>query len=366
MSNTFGTLFKLTTWGESHGPAIGCIIDGCPSGLTLKAEDIQKDLDRRRPGQSTVTTGRNEPDKAEILSGIFEGKTTGTPISIQIKNTDQDPSKYANLKTLVRPSQADYAWREKYGSIDYRGGGRYSGRETATRVAGGAIAKKILSTQNIEIIAYTKEIAGVGIDTDIIDYSNTTKLKKLIESNLVRSPDPEAAKIMEHAIQQAKKDSDSVGGIIEAIAFNVPAGLGEPIFDKISADLAKAMLTIPAVKAFEIGAGLELARMRGSQANDAFTIVNKKIRTETNNSGGIQGGITNGMPIIIRIALKPTASIAAKQHTVDIKKNKNAEIQIIGRHDPCIVPRAVPVAEAMMALVITDHALMTGKIQRKL
>lgn len=364
--NTIGTIFKLTTWGESHGPAIGCVVDGCPSGLTLSEKDIQKELDRRRPGQSDLTTPRNEPDKAEILSGVFNNKTTGAPISILIRNTDHDSSKYRNLKTLIRPSQGDYTWRIKYGDIDYRGGGRYSGRETAARVAGGAIAKKILLKNKIEVIAYTKEIAGIELDLDLIDYSKPEKLKKLIDSNPVRCPDKEAAELMEYAIREAKKEGDSVGGIIEAVALNVPAGLGEPIFNKINADLAKAMMSIPAAKGFEVGAGFEVARMRGSNANDEFTIEEGRIVTETNNSGGIQGGITNGMPIIVRIAFKPTPSISKKQKTVDIRKNKETEIKIEGRHDPCIIPRAIPVVEAMMAVTLVDHALIANKIPRKI
>ncbi len=365
MSNTFGTFFRITTWGESHGPAIGCVVDGCPSGLKLSAEDIQRELDRRRPGTSDVVTQRKEADKAEILSGIHEGRTIGTPISLLIRNNDADSSKYEEIKNLLRPGQAEYTWREKYGTIDWRGGGRASARETATRVAGGAIAIKLLRTRGIEIIAYSKEIAGIVADTPSRNGS-LEKMRKTIESNPVRSPDTQAAKEMEHAILTAKKEKDSVGGIIEATVYGVPPGLGEPLSDKLNADLAKALMSIPGVKGIEIGAGFELARMRGSEANDPFTINNERIHTTTNNAGGILGGISNGMPIILRLAIKPTATIGILQKTVDYAKKKETDIAVSGRHDPCIVPRAVPVAEAMIALVLADHSLMSGYIPRKL
>ena len=366
MTNTFGTLFRLTTWGESHGPALGCVLDGCPAGLELSTDDIQKELDRRKPGTSEVTTQRKEEDKVEILSGTHLGRTLGTPISLLIRNTDADSSKYDEIKDLLRPGQAEYTWREKYGAIDWRGGGRASGRETAARVAGGAIAIKLLRTRGIEIIAYSKEIAGITADTSTLGSSNPPKIRKAIESNPVRSPDAEAAKEMEHAILTAKKEKDSVGGIIEAAVYGVPVGLGEPLFDKLSADLAKATMSIPGIKGIEIGAGFELARMRGSEANDSFTIENGRIRTTSNNAGGILGGISNGMPIVIRLAVKPTASIGLSQKTVDYKKKKEADIVVGGRHDPCIVPRAVPVVESMIALVLADHSLMSGYIPRKL
>jgi len=366
MSNTFGTIFRITTWGESHGPSIGCVVDGCPSGMELTEKDIQKELDRRRPGKSPVTTERKEEDKVEILSGVFRGRTLGTPISLLIGNTDADSSKYEPIKDLLRPGQAEYTWREKYRTIDWRGGGRASGRETATRVAAGAVAEKLLKRFGIEIIAYSKEIAGIASDTNGLDLTKPEKLRALIESNAVRSPDMEAAAEMEHAILSAKKDKDSVGGIIEALAIGVPPGLGEPVFDKLGADIAKAVMSIPGVKGVEIGDGFELARMRGSVSNDPFIIQRGKISTATNRAGGIIGGISDGMPIIIRAAVKPTASIAIKQKTVDYQKKKGSEIEVTGRHDPCIVPRAIPVVEAMIAAVLADHGRISGQIPGKL
>ena len=366
MSNTFGTIFRITTWGESHGPAIGCVVDGCPSGLELCADDIQKELDRRKPGTSDVVTQRKEADIVEILSGIHLGKTLGTPISLLIRNTDADSSKYDEIKDLLRPGQAEYTWREKYGAIDWRGGGRASGRETATRVAAGAIALKLLRKHDIEIVAYSKEIAGIVADTPDLTGSNIGKIRKIVESNIVRSPDTESAREMEYAILSAKKEKDSVGGIIEAAVFGVPSGIGEPLFDKLSADISKAVMSIPGVKGVEIGAGFEAARMKGSEANDAFLIEKGTILTKTNNSGGILGGISNGMPIILRIAVKPTASIGVPQKTVDYKKKKETEIEIGGRHDPCIVPRAVPVVESMLGIVLADYSILAGYIPRRI
>ena len=366
MSNTFGTIFRITTWGESHGPAIGCVVDGCPSGLELCTDDIQKELDRRKPGTSEVVTQRKEADIVEILSGIHLGKTLGTPISLLIRNTDADSSKYDEIKDLLRPGQAEYTWREKYGAIDWRGGGRASGRETATRVAGGAIALKLLKKHGIEIVAYSKEIAGIVADTPDLTSSNIGKIRKIVESNIVRSPDAESAPEMEHAILSVKKEKDSVGGIIEAAVFGAPAGLGEPLFDKLSADISKAVMSIPGVKGVEIGAGFEAARMKGSEANDHFFIEKGIIKTKTNNSGGILGGISDGMPIILRIAVKPTASIGMPQKTVDYKKKKETDIEIGGRHDPCIVPRAVPVVESMLGIVLADYSILAGYIPRRI
>ncbi|MBN2250658.1 MAG: chorismate synthase [Candidatus Altiarchaeota archaeon] len=366
MSSTFGTIYRITTWGESHGKAIGCIVDGCPSGLKLSEKDIQSELDRRRPGKDLLGTARKEEDKVEILSGVFEGRTLGTPISMVIQNLDADSSKYRDIKDLLRPGQAEHSWREKYGFIDWRGGGRASGRETASRVAGGAIAKKLLSQFDIDILAYSKEIAGITADISSIDPQNLEKTRRIIASNPARSPDMEVAGDMEHAILSARKDKDSVGGIIEAVATGVPAGLGEPLFDKLSSDIARALMSIPAVKGVEIGAGFELARMRGSRANDPFMLEGGQVKTSANNAGGILGGISNGMPVIARVAVKPTASIAKTQETVDYKRKKKAEIQVHGRHDPCIVPRAVPVVEAMLAMVIADHSLISGFIPRSL
>ena len=373
MRNTFGNLFRITTWGESHGMAIGCIVDGCPAALKLSAADIQGELDKRRPGQSSVVTGRGEPDTVEILSGVFLGKTLGTPISLQIKNRDSDSSKYEYMIDKPRPGHADFTWREKFGFVDWRGGGRASARETAARVAGGAVAKKLLQGFGIEIIAYAIEIAGIRANMST-NYKNLRQIRKIIDSNPVRAPDPKKAGEMEQAILDAKSKKDSVGGVIEAVAIGVPSGLGEPVFDKLDADIAKALMSIPAVKGIEIGTGFELAKMKGSEANDPFFITggetdkanNKKVLTKTNNCGGILGGISNGMPIIVRVAIKPTSSIETRQETVNLVDMEDTELEIIGRHDPCIVPRAVPVVEAMMALVLADHGLISGLIPRSM
>jgi len=363
--NTFGRIFRLTTWGESHGFGIGCVVDGCPSGLELTEGDIQNELDRRRPGQSSITTERREKDEVEILSGVFLGKTLGTPISMFIKNRDIDSEKYESIKNILRPGHADFTWREKFGHVDYRGGGRASGRETVARVAAGAIARKLLKRIGIEIIAYTKEIAGIRVE-DEISFGDIDEIRRIIDSNTVRTINKKIAKDMERAILDAKSDGDSVGGIIEVIAFNVPPGLGEPIFARLDSELASAMMSIPSVKGVEIGDGFSLSRMKGSEANDEFFIENGRILTRTNRCGGILGGISNGMPVVVRIAIKPTSSIGKKQRTVDIEKMKETTIQIEGRHDPCIVPRAVPVVEAMMSLVLADHSLLSGFIPRRL
>jgi chorismate synthase len=334
--------------------------------MELSTGDIQKELDRRKPGTSDVVTQRKEADGIEILSGVHLGKTLGTPISLLIRNTDADSTKYDEIKDLLRPGQAEYTWREKYGAIDWRGGGRASARETAARVAGGAVALKLLRKHDIEILAYSKEIAGISADVPDLNYANIGKIRRITESNSARSPDAQAAQEMEHAILHAKKEKDSVGGIIEASVFGAPAGLGEPLFDKLSADISKAVMSIPGVKGVEIGAGFESARMRGSEANDPFYLDKGTIRTKTNNSGGILGGLSNGMPIVLRVAFKPTASIGIVQKTVDYKKKKETEIEVGGRHDPCIVPRAVPVVESMLGLVLADHSLMAGYIPRRL
>ncbi len=341
--NTFGSVFRVSTWGESHGPAIGVVIDGCPSGMGLDESIIQKDLDRRRPGQSEVTTPRSETDTVHILSGVFEGKTTGTPISLEIKNRDSNSSQYDNLREVFRPGHADYTFFKKFGIRDHRGGGRSSGRETATRVAAGAVAKCITGAEGIEIIAYAKQIGTIEAET--FDFS-------VIESNPVRCPDPDAAKKMVDLILAAKDDGDSVGGIVEIIVKNCPAGLGDPVFDRLDADLAKALMSIGTIKGVEIGAGFDAVTKRGSENND-------QISSEgflTNNAGGILGGISTGQDIVIRIAVKPTSSILKEQKTVD-KEGNDATIKIEGRHDPCIVPRVVPVAESMVALVLADKLL---------
>jgi chorismate synthase len=352
--NTFGTLFRITTWGESHGRAVGVIVDGCPAGLSLALEDIQKELDRRRPGQSKVSTQRKEEDSVEILSGIFEEKTTGTPISMIVWNNDADSSAYDAIKNMPRPGHADYTYQAKYGIRDHRGGGRASARETVGRVAAGAIAKKLLSQDGIEISGFVTELGGIKADMGTSDIS---VLRLNSESNPIRCPDKDAASRMLELLDRVKREGDSLGGIVEIVAKGVPAGLGEPIFDKLDADLAKALMSIGAVKSVEIGAGLESARMRGSQMNDPLIFREGQVDFETNNAGGILGGISTGAPIICRIAVKPTPSISRKQRTVDLLANLPAEIEIKGRHDPAIPPRIVPVAEAMVALVLADHLL---------
>ncbi len=345
--NSFGDIFRISTWGESHGPAIGVVIDGCPAGIEITKEDIQKELNRRSPGQSSVTTSRKEPDEAQILSGLFRGKTTGLPISILVKNQDVDSSKYEKIKHLFRPGHADFTYLAKYGIRDYRGGGRSSARETIARVAGGAIAKKILYKNKISIIGHTIQVGNI-----------TAKKfsQKEIENNPVRCADRSAAQKMEKEILKSKKAGDSLGGIIEIIAKRVPPGLGEPVFDKLDADIAKAMMSLGAVKGVEIGAGFAISSMKGSEANDEFVLKSGKVTTKTNHAGGIIGGISNGNDIIVRLAVKPTASISQTQNTIN-QKGQTKKIKIEGRHDPCICPRIVPIAESMMALVIVDHLL---------
>ena len=345
--NTFGKLFKLTTFGESHGEAIGGIIDGCPAGILLDFEKIALEMDRRKPGQSKIVSQRKESDTVQFLSGIFEGKTTGTPIGFIIPNENQKSEDYSHLKENYRPSHADYVYEKKYGIHDYRGGGRSSARETASRVVGGAIAKQIIS--NIKINAFVSSVGDVFIDKPYQDLDFS-----LIESNVVRCPDSETAAKMEQLITQVKKEGDTVGGTITCVIQNVPIGLGEPVFNKLHAELGKAMLSINAVKGFEFGSGFCGATMTGSQHNDLY---NENGTTKTNLSGGIQGGISNGMDIYFRVAFKPVATLLQKQ---DVLTNKGEVIeqQGKGRHDPCVVPRAVPIVEAMSALVIADYYLL--------
>jgi chorismate synthase len=354
--NTFGTLFKITTFGESHGKAVGVLIDGVKPNMKISETEIQQELNRRRPGQSKITTPRKESDQVEILSGVFKSRTLGTPICLLIWNKDQDSKAYDEMKDMLRPGHAGFTYLAKYGIQDYRGGGRASGRETAGRVAAGAVAKQILAKQGIQIFAYTKEIGGIT--------AKKIDLKE-IEKNSVRCPDKNAAKKMENKILQIKKRGDSLGGIIEAVVKHCPAGLGEPVFDKLEADLAKALMSIPAVKGFEVGSGFSASKMKGSEHNDEF-FKNKntgRIRTKTNFAGGILGGISTGEEIIIRVAVKPTSSISIKQKTVDIK-GKRQIIKIEGRHDPCICPRVVPVVESMIALVIADHLMKQQLLRR--
>ncbi len=352
MGNTFGKAFSITTWGESHGPAIGVVIDGCPPGLELSEADIQHELDRRKPGQSEVATPRKEEDKVEILSGLFEGKTTGTPIAMLVRNKDADSSKYDVIKNMPRPGHADYTYQMKYGIRDHRGGGRSSARETIGRVAGGAVAKKILARHGIEILAHVVELGGIKASPVQVD-----DIKANVESNPVRCADPETAKAMLERVKQVREDKNSIGGIVEIMALGVPPGLGEPVFDKLDADLAGALMGIGAVKGVEVGSGFAAANMTGSQMNDPFEIQNRHVVCSTNNAGGILGGISSGETIVCRIAVKPTPSIARPQNTVDMSDMSGTEIIIEGRHDPTIPPRIVPVAEAMMALVLADHML---------
>lgn len=350
--NSFGKAFTLTTFGESHGGAVGGIVDGCPSGLEIDLDFIQSELNRRKPGQSKLTTQRKESDTVQILSGIFEGKTLGTPIGFIISNTDAKPKDYSNLEKAFRPSHADFTFSEKFGIRDYRGGGRSSARETACRVVGGAIAKLFLHKRGIKINAFVKSISSISLNKSYheIDFS-------LIESNKVRCPDKEVAELMIKAIENAKKEGDSLGGIITCIIQNVPVGLGEPVFDKLHADLAKAMVSVNAVKGFEIGSGFKGTELKGSEHNDEFYKDNSgKISTKTNNSGGVQGGISNGEDIYFSVAFKPTATIIKTQKSLDNEGNE-INLEGKGRHDPCVLPRAVPIVEAMSALVIADHLL---------
>ena len=349
--NSFGKVFTLTSFGESHGQAMGGVIDGCPAGLKIDLAFIQSELDRRRPGQSKIVTQRKEIDKVEFLSGIFEGITTGTPIGFIIRNQDQKSKDYEHNVDVYRPSHADYTYDVKYGRRDHRGGGRASARETVSRVVAGAIAKLLLKKHNIKITAYTSQVGDIKLlkDYNDLDFSK-------IESNLIRCPDKLIAETMVKKIEQIRKAGDTIGGVISCVIEGAPVGLGEPVFDKLHADLAKSMMSINAVKGFEYGSGFEGVKMKGSEHNDIFYSDKKKIRTKTNHSGGIQGGISNGEDIYFRVAFKPVATIMQKQKTVD-SKGKDAMIMGKGRHDPCVLPRAVPIVEAMAALVIVDHLL---------
>ena len=378
--NTFGTLFRVTTFGESHGAAIGCIVDGCPAGLDLDLNFIQRDLDRRRPGQSAIVTQRKESDTVQVLSGVFEGKTTGTPIAFVIPNEDQRSRDYDHLATAFRPSHADYTWEAKYGHRDYRGGGRSSARETAARVAAGALAKLLLKTIGVDIQAYVSQVGHLELK------QNYTELDlSLTESNDIRCPDPAMADKMIRLIKKVRKAGDTVGGVVTGVVRGCPPGLGEPVFDKLHADLGKAMLSINAAKGFEYGSGFEGVKMLGSQHNDLFTVEGGRWRVEgggskvegaepstlhplpstlypppstvTNFSGGIQGGISNGMDIYFRVAFKPVATIMRDQETINAA-GEAVTVKGKGRHDPCVVPRAVPIVEAMAALVLADHLLL--------
>lgn len=355
-SNTFGKIFSITTFGESHGLGIGVVIDGCPPGIDIDEGFIQSELDRRRPGQSKIVTQRQENEQFVIQSGIFEGRSTGAPIAIFIPNTDQKSQDYDHLKDTFRPSHADFTYAQKYSIRDHRGGGRSSARETAARVAAGAIAKLVLQKIGIQIFAFVSQVGPIKMkDNNKVDYS-------AIERNIVRCPESNTADAMIDLIAQIKKEGDTIGGMITCHILNCPIGLGAPAFDKLHADLGKAMLSINAAKGFEIGSGFASIEMKGSAHNDIFVVENDRIKTATNHSGGIQGGISNGMPITFNVAFKPVATIIKEQNTVDTCGNET-KVKGRGRHDPCVVPRAVPIVEAMAALVLVDHWLLNKTVQ---
>jgi len=361
--NSIGKEFVVTSFGESHGKHVGVLIDGCPAGLPLSEKDIQAELDRRIPPQPEIVSARIEKDKAEILSGVFNGFTTGAPIAITVANKEADSSDYEAIKDLPRPSHADYAARVKYGGFnDYRGGGRFSGRVTVALVMAGAVAKKLLSQFSVDVLAYTVAIGKVKMEKT----PSFEEIRSRRYETAVRCPDKACAEAMEAAIVAARKEGDSIGGIIEITAIGVPAGVGEPLFDALDADIAKMLLAVPAVKGVEFGAGFKTAELKGSENNDAYLIRNGKVAALTNNAGGIVGGISSGMPLIARVAVKPTPSIAKKQHTVNLARMEDADVAIGGRHDPCVVPKAVPVAEAAVAIVLADHMVRAGFIAKVL
>jgi chorismate synthase len=352
MASSFGRLFRVTTFGESHGGGVGVVVDGCPPRLALTVEEIQRDLDRRRPGQSRITTPRDEPDRAEILSGVFEGLTLGSPIAILVRNTDARPSAYEDFKDKYRPSHADFTYEAKYGVRNWQGGGRASARETIGRVAAGAIGRKLLAAQaHVEVLAYVKQVHAIAA---AVDSSKVTPAD--VEANIVRCPDAAAAARMIERIEAARAAGDSLGGIVECVCRNVPPGLGEPVFDKLEAELARAMMSLPASKGFEIGSGFAGVTLTGIEHNDPFTVEDGRVRTLTNRSGGVQGGISNGEDVLFRVAFKPTATIRQAQQTVD-RAGQAVTLEARGRHDPCVLPRAVPMVEAMACLVLADHYL---------
>lgn len=358
MASIFGQLFRISTWGESHGGGVGVVVDGCPPRLKLTEADIQPEMERRRPGQSKIVSPRREPDIIQILSGTFEGKTLGTPICLWVKNQDARPEAYSEMKEKFRPSHADFTYVAKYGVRNWQGGGRASARETIGRVAAGAIAKKILREKfGVEILAYVKQLHKIVADV------NPEKVKfSEVESNIMRCPDKKVADKMIRLIEKMRREGDSIGGVIEGVARGVPAGWGEPVFDKLGADLGKAMLSLPATKGFEVGSGFDSILMTGREHNDPFRARNKKVYTTSNFSGGIQGGISNGQTIFFRVAFKPVATVMHPQNTVDVHY-ENTTLKGRGRHDPCVLPRAVPMVEAMTALVLVDHALRQKAIQ---
>ena len=353
--NTFGNIFRLTSFGESHGVAVGGVIDGCPAGFELDFQEIQRELDRRKPGQSRITTPRKEDDEVQFLSGIYEGKTTGTPIGFVVWNKNQHSSDYDNMKQVYRPSHADYAYQMKYGIRDPRGGGRSSARETISRCVAGAVAKQILAKEGIEVKAYTSQVGAIRLEGSYADYDLDR-----VEDNPVRCPDPQKAREMEELIAKVKAEGDTIGGVITGVIKGVPVGLGEPVFGKLHAALGDAMLSINAAKGFEYGDGFDAALYRGSERNDRFFNDNGKINVRTNHSGGIQGGISNGQDIYFRVAFKSVATLLMEQETVDTDGN-DAVLKAKGRHDPCVLPRAVPIVEAMAAMTILDYWLLNRK-----
>ena len=361
--NSIGKEFTVTTFGESHGKYVGVVVDGCPAGLALSKEDFQAELDRRIPAQPKIVSGRIEKDIAKILSGVFNGFTTGAPIALTVENKETDSSDYDAIKNLPRPGHSDYPARIKYGGFnDYRGGGRFSGRVTVALIMAGAIAKKLLSRFDVDVLAYTLAIGQIRTDKKF----SPQEIRKNRYAAATRCPDLACAEKMEEAIVNAKKVGDSLGGLIECLALNMPVGVGEPLFDSLDADLAKALFAVPAVKGVEFGVGFRAAELRGSENNDAFLMQNGKVVTSTDNAGGILGGLSNGMPIMIRVAIKPTPSIAKEQKTVNLSKMENATLSIKGRHDPCVVPKAVPVIEAAVAITLADHMIRSGFIPKVL
>jgi chorismate synthase len=361
--NSIGKEFTVTSFGESHGKCVGEVVDGCPAGLPLSEADVQAELDRRIPLQPKIVSGRIEKDVVQILSGVFNGFTTGAPISMMVENKEAKSSDYEAIKDLPRPGHADYSARIRYGDFnDYRGGGRFSGRVTVAVIMAGAVAKKLLSKFDVDVLAYTKAIGSVKMGKSL----GFEEIRKRRYATAVRCPDLACAKAMEEAIVNAKKGGDSLGGIIECIALGVPAGIGEPLFDSLDADIAKMLMAVPAVKGVEFGAGFKAAELKGSENNDAYLVRNGKVVTQTNNAGGILGGLSSGMPIVLRVAVKPTSSIAKEQRTVNLAKMENAKLKVSGRHDPCVVPKAVPVVESAVAIVLADHMIRAGAIPKVL
>lgn len=362
MGSSFGRLFRVTTYGESHGEALGCVIENCPAGLHLTEADIQPDMDRRRPGQSRITTPRDEADRLKILSGTFEDKTIGAPIAMAVFNENAREKDYSDIKEIFRPSHADYTYHARYGHRAWRGGGRSSARATIGIVAAGAVAKKILREKaGVEIVGYVSQIKDLKFEAEV-DLDKITALRDVIEANPVRVPDAALAEKMTRLIQDTRQAGDSLGGVVECVAVGVPAGWGDPVFDRLDALIAQAMLAIPATKGIEIGSGFSAATMTGREHNDIFEMQNGKVTTRTNHSGGIQGGISNGMPVTFRVAFKPTATISHEQPSVN-ERGENVMLKVKGRHDPCVLPRAVPIVEAMLALVLVDQFLIAQTAQ---